>query len=100
MDGNQQSTANPSPPQPIPKNTQQTVPFLGLFLLLVVVPYWMAGLTAEVGNFVRYLFIFFLIINGSASTGYLASSFSPDPVLGLAITRTCMLLCYATGVKL
>ncbi len=62
------------------------IPFLGLFLLLVVVPYWMAGLTAEIGNFIRYLFIFFLIINGSASTGYLASSFSPDPVLGLAIT--------------
>lgn len=62
------------------------IPFLGLFLLLVVVPYWMAGLTPEIGNFIRYLFIFFLIINGSASTGYLASSFSPDPVLGLAIT--------------
>ena len=62
------------------------IPFLALFLLLVIVPYWMSGLTASFGGFIRYCFIFFLIINGSASTGYLASSFSADPVLGLAIT--------------
>jgi hypothetical protein len=62
------------------------VPFLTLFLIMVIIPYWMAGLAPDFGNFINFCIIMFLIVNASASTGYLASSFSPDPVLGLAIT--------------
>lgn len=62
------------------------IPFLSLFLIMTIIPYWMAGLSPVFSSFVNYVWIFFLIIHASASTGYFASSFSPNPVLGLAIT--------------
>jgi ATP-binding cassette, subfamily G (WHITE), eye pigment precursor transporter len=62
------------------------IPFLALFLIMCIIPYWMAGLTATFSNFINFCVIFFLVINASASTGYMASSFSANPVLGLIIT--------------
>lgn len=62
------------------------IPHLALFLIMVIIPYWMSGMTAAFVPFFNYCLVMFLIINASASTGYFASSFSPDPQLGLALT--------------
>lgn len=62
------------------------IPYLLLFLIMVILPYWMGGLAPDFGSFLRYCGIFFIITQAAASTGYLASSFSQNPTLGLAMT--------------
>lgn len=82
------------PQHPISSSTPQalTCPSPSLLPSVVdpwppqIIPYWMAGLSPVFSSFINYVFIFFLVIHASASTGYFASSFSANPVLGLAIT--------------
>jgi len=65
--------------------TLASVPQSMLFLLMGIIPYYMAGL-APTGSAFGYFFLILFLSNFSAqSLGYLASSFTSNPVVGLSI---------------
>ena len=55
------------------------------FMIMGVIPYFMVGLAADVGAFGWYCLVFFVMTFAAQSLGYLASSFSANPVVGVAI---------------
>jgi ABC-type multidrug transport system permease subunit len=56
-----------------------------LFLLMGIIPYYMAGLAPTGSAFGYFLLILFLSNFSAQSLGYLASSFTSNPVVGLSI---------------
>jgi len=55
------------------------------FMIMGVLPYFMVGLVGDVGVFGWYCLVFFVMNFAAQSLGYLASSFSANPVVGLSI---------------
>lgn len=55
------------------------------FMIMGVLPYYMVGLVGDVGVFGWYCLVFFVMNFAAQSLGYLASSFSANPVVGLSI---------------
>lgn len=56
-----------------------------LFLLMGIIPYYMAGLSENSQAVAYFCLILFLINLAAQSVGYLASSFSSNPIVGLSI---------------
>ncbi|GAB5032116.1 abc subfamily abcg [Nannochloropsis oceanica] len=65
--------------------TLASVPQSMLFLLMGIIPYFMAGLAPTVSTFGYFVLILFLSIFSAQSLGYLASSFTSNPVVSLSI---------------
>lgn len=65
--------------------TLASVPQSMLFLLMGIIPYYMAGLAPTVSAFGYFVLILFLSIFSAQSLGYLASSFTSNPVVSLSI---------------
>ena len=55
------------------------------FMIMGVLPYFMVGLVGDVWAFGWYCLVFFVMNFAAQSLGYLASSFSANPVVGLSI---------------
>jgi len=65
--------------------TLASVPQSLLVLLMGIIPYYMAGLALSGAAFVRFGLILFLSNFSAQSLGYLASSFTSNPVVAIAI---------------
>ena len=55
------------------------------FMIIGIVPYYMVGLASDAGAFGRFCLVFFIMNFAAQSLGYLASSFSANPLVGLSI---------------
>lgn len=65
-----------------------------MFLLMGIIPYWMVGLSVDAKSFGMYVLILFIFNTAAQSIGYLASSFSSNPVVGLSIlVSVCVCVC-------
>jgi len=54
-------------------------------MIIGTVPYYMVGLASDAGAFGRFCLVFFIMNFAAQSLGYLASSFSANPLVGLSI---------------
>ena len=64
--------------------TLAAVPLSLVYLIMAAIPYFMAGLAYDAATFGFFCLVVFLGIFAAQSVGYLASSFSANPVVGLS----------------
>lgn len=69
--------------------TMASIPQSLLFLLLGIIPYFMTGLSHAPVAFWYFVLILFVLNFAAQSLGYLASSFTSNPIVGLSICE-CM----------
>lgn len=65
--------------------TLASLPQSMLFLLMGIIPYFMAGLSSSASGFGYFCLILFLANFAAQSLGYVASSLTSNPVVGLAL---------------
>ena len=72
--------------------TLASLPTSLLFLVMGIIPYWMAGLVKDASAFAYFVLILFLTNFAAQSVGFLASSWSRNPVVGLSVLVSCRYL--------
>lgn len=65
--------------------TLASIPYSLLFLLMGLIPYFMTGLSPHPAAVGYFFLIIFLMNLAAQSLGYMASSFSSNPIVGLSI---------------
>ena len=70
--------------------TIAAIPYSLVFLIMGIIPYWMTGLSRDIGAFAYYCLVLFLLVFGSQSIGYFSSSFTSNPIVGLSICKFVM----------
>lgn len=63
------------------------IPFTIIYLLQAIIPYWLTGLAPAWAPFSWFCLVIWLLILGAQSLGFLASSFSSNPFIGLALSK-------------